>query len=449
MRPGFGKLEMKEALVFACLFGQGGGLDLSWVWDWAANVQSSAKEEDSDSWIAGSGRGRPPLGPDLSTPTLGGRTVPVLELESFKTELFRTNFSHQRPFVLRGLAGRWPAARAWRWRSLADPGGPYAELGKVPALEAIFPPSGRPLAQEGALFLDGLLARPPLSEDCPLDAVSGQDGYRAGLLGENFLPRLNQAWLAALAKAKAEGLVDQKFEAVESIHNYFIAGPAGSGGMLHVDPEATAFWNALVHGRKRWMFLRPEDIGALAASLKRASGALLEQILKLAANGTRRPRQLSSASLRKLLQKIPALKWFGELIPLLRDAGINFPHEEVVVSGGDIVYGPPGVFHIVLSLEDSIGCSEQLVDEGNLIKFVRNEEEDFEPLEAFLGCAAARAHWPALLRPLEAFCARAERAVREAAAARLGPAGGPLASAVEPQTEPATPGARPSPSTEL
>ena len=24
-------------------------------------------------------------------------------------------------------------------------------------------------------------------------------------------------------------------------------------------PDSTAYWNALVHGRKRWMFLKPED----------------------------------------------------------------------------------------------------------------------------------------------------------------------------------------------
>ena len=63
----------------------------------------------------------------------------------------------------------------------------------------------------------------------------------------------------------------------ESVQGFIIAGPAGAGGMLHVDPgwvrpkgnamiprsqhtsDSTAYWNALVHGRKRWLFLKPED----------------------------------------------------------------------------------------------------------------------------------------------------------------------------------------------
>ena len=64
----------------------------------------------------------------------------------------------------------------------------------------------------------------------------------------------------------------------ESVQGFIIAGPAGAGGMLHVDPglvwpkgsrmipgllhasDSTAYWNALVHGRKRWLFLKPEDV---------------------------------------------------------------------------------------------------------------------------------------------------------------------------------------------
>merc|ERR1712032_1304735 len=80
---------------------------------------------------------------------------------------------------------------------------------------------------------------------------------------------------------------------------------------------------------------------------------------------------------------------------------------------GELLYTPAGVnpdvrsYHVTLALEDSVGCSEQLVDEGNLVSFVENAQEEYDPEDAVLGCTVASKHWPDLLKPLSSFCAKA------------------------------------------
>mmetsp|Transcript_32360 Transcript_32360/g.75121 ORF Transcript_32360/g.75121 Transcript_32360/m.75121 type:complete len:433 (-) Transcript_32360:8-1306(-) len=411
--------------VFACPSRVTGWLDLRWAWAWVDLSSNDLPGEEGSPWIAGSGRARKALGPWASPPVFGGRQLTVVELASFSpraslTELFHANFSHKRAFVLRGLVAGWPAAGSWTWRQLVDPRGDYAAFhhSLLPALDRGFPPTRSGRVGE-AVFLDGLLQQLPFSTDCPVATVSGHDGQESGLLGENFIPRLRRAWRKALAEAQEAGLVRPDHKAADTIHAYLIFGAAGSGGTLHSDPDGTAFWNALVHGRKRWMFLQPAALGALAAAAVKVGGVVVQNILRLAHNQTQKLKQVTASKLRKLLQHIPAAEWFGSLMPLLADAGITFPHEEATVSSGDLIYGPPGVLHIVLALEDSIGCSEQLVDAGNLERFIRNEEEDYDPIDAFLACAAGRVHWPELLRPLEAFCARASAELKAVASEEL------------------------------
>ena len=44
---------------------------------------------------------------------------------------------------------------------------------------------------------------------------------------------------------------------------WFIYGVAGSGSPCHTDPIGTAAWNALLHGRKRWVMFHPSTPRAL------------------------------------------------------------------------------------------------------------------------------------------------------------------------------------------
>lgn len=117
---------------------------------------------------------------------------------------------------------------------------------------------------------------------------------------------------------------------------YLIVGMAGSGGVMHVDPHNEGFWNVVLTGRKRWFFL-------------------------------------SGAALGELLQKDPGIRerwninaheWFLNEYPIVQKSGVQF--EECVLKPGEMIYGPPGWYHIVLGLENSISVSEQLVTRVNL-----------------------------------------------------------------------------------
>jgi hypothetical protein len=46
-------------------------------------------------------------------------------------------------------------------------------------------------------------------------------------------------------------------------HRWFLVGAARSGSALHVDPWATAAWNTVVSGRKRWVLFPPGAARAL------------------------------------------------------------------------------------------------------------------------------------------------------------------------------------------
>ena len=40
-------------------------------------------------------------------------------------------------------------------------------------------------------------------------------------------------------------------------YRWLIAGPAKSGSVWHIDPNATSAWNAVISGCKKWMLFPP------------------------------------------------------------------------------------------------------------------------------------------------------------------------------------------------
>lgn len=334
------------------------------------------------------------------------RTVPKVDLSNFSLELFENDFHHKQPLVLTGLVPKWPATREWTWEQLTDPKGKYGRFQLDKHLTFYFSTH----AQNENLFLENIILQPPFAHDCPLQSVSQQGDGPKQILGRNFLPRLNKAWSEAKEEAIQEGLLEGDF--AESVQGFVIAGPAGAGGMLHIDPDWTSYWNALVHGRKRWMFLTHEELTSLADLV--ISKGLTQEVANLT-SPAKSGVQATPRYVKKLLKKLPAIIWFGKLLPLLQNAKVDFARQEVVVEAGELVYGPPDVWHVALALEDSICCSEQMIDEGNLLRFVQDEGQSYEPSFAYLGCQAGKKHWPELMEPLASFCERAEKDLRREA----------------------------------
>lgn len=391
---------------------------------WLFGEQVQARTHDVG-WMAGSGVGRPRLGDHYipSPATVPATAVPRVSVDDFNAEVFRANFSHRSPVVLTGVVSRWPATSRWSWRALTDEAGRYGPYGKALAewLPKYFVAPGRDpaLLKNETLFSDGLITQAPFSTECLVAQVTDQDGGESGILGGNFLPRLCASWPSARDNAVEAGLLlpakdgNSGDKACPLSHTYLIAGPAGAGGTLHQDPDSTAYWNAVVHGRKRWMFIEPAELHLLASALV-LDPVLRSNVLRLAEGGPASAASWTGSArmMWDVLQTIPAIRWFGTLMPLLEKSNVMFQHQDVIVEAGELIYGPPNLLHIVLALEDSIGCSEQIVDAGNLADWVRDPHSVYSPEDVHLACMAASMNWPELVTPFQKLCMRAARELR-------------------------------------
>jgi hypothetical protein len=100
----------------------------------------------------------------------------------------------------------------------------------------------------------------------------------------------------------------------------FTIGPAGSGSHPHVHYGA---WNALVHGRKRWIMWAPS--------------VLKEHDVNVT---------------------MPAVEFFTDVLPIMTKR--NEQIYEFIQEAGEIVFVPDQWGHAVLNLEPSVGASRQL-----------------------------------------------------------------------------------------
>jgi histone arginine demethylase JMJD6 len=108
-------------------------------------------------------------------------------------------------------------------------------------------------------------------------------------------------------------------------HRWLVAGPPRSGSGVHVDPLATAAWNTLLAGRKRWALFPPGTPAALVA-----------------------PREAG------LGREAP--DWFARVYPRARAPGWPGPPVlDCVQEAGETVYVPGGWWHAVLNLPSSDG----------------------------------------------------------------------------------------------
>jgi hypothetical protein len=126
-------------------------------------------------------------------------------------------------------------------------------------------------------------------------------------------------------------------------HRWLIAGPRRSGSAFHKDPNASSAWNALVRGRKAWVFYPPGStppgvvVGGEFGSDVATPASVMEWYVDFFAQHRRR------------------LRAGGADAPL---CGVQEP--------GDVVFVPAGWWHQVLNLEDSVAVTHNFVSPRNL-----------------------------------------------------------------------------------
>jgi len=129
-----------------------------------------------------------------------------------------------------------------------------------------------------------------------------------------------------------------------------LIGMEGSGSKLHVDPNLTSAWNALLYGQKRWILLKdlPEDIA-------------------------------------KATENTTAKEWFTNVYPKL-SSDVEFL--ECIQNPGEIVFVPAGWWHAVLNVGETIAIAGSFLEHQNEeilneLRRLRERQQQKQILQAF------------------------------------------------------------------
>jgi len=121
-------------------------------------------------------------------------------------------------------------------------------------------------------------------------------------------------------------------------YRFFTFGPSGSGEKLHMENNLP-FFDVLIHGMRRWLLVKSEEVDKVAAKAKEAMEF----------------RQTS------------AYMFFEEKLPeLVEEFGLK-NYVEVNQEPGDVMVVPQGWYRVSLSLADSISYYEQLLKSDKII----------------------------------------------------------------------------------
>ena len=253
-------------------------------------------------------------------------TLPRVDARLVSAEEFAATYEDRRmPCIITHAMEAWPAfqGRRWTWESLRERFSSHKF--KVGSDD-----DGYAVRLQMKHFCD-YVADTELSgaaaDDSPLYVFDGTFGDRAGskeLLQDYEVPPYFSEDLF--------GIVGEKRRPP---YRWVVFGPARSGSSLHIDPLATAAWNALLAGRKRWVLLPPE---VPRASCKPRGQGLDGE----------------------------AVTWFTRVLPLCRAP--DWPHArplEAVQRAGEIMFVPHGWWHAVLNLDHTLAVTQNYCSSSN------------------------------------------------------------------------------------
>lgn len=124
-------------------------------------------------------------------------------------------------------------------------------------------------------------------------------------------------------------------------YQFFTFGPSGSGDKLHAE-NGLPFFDVLIHGSRRWLLLKEEEMERVAQKAREA----LE------------------------FDKTSAYMFFEEKLPELKEEFGLKKYVECNQNAGDLVIVPSGWFRVSLSLADSISYYETLLSEKRTLEIV-------------------------------------------------------------------------------
>eukprot|EP00834_Sanchytrium_tribonematis_P001703 NODE_44_length_33449_cov_1.575742.p3 type:complete len:417 gc:universal NODE_44_length_33449_cov_1.575742:11224-12474(+) len=241
--------------------------------------------------------------------------VPVIEDPSLEEFL---HFERQQiPCLVKGGCNKWLALKLWTWENFSSLCG-----------DTLF--QAEQLDIKMSDFLLYALGSP--KDEAPI--------Y---LFDKHFIanvPELSQHFEVP------EYFIDDLFQHLPERPDFrwIIVGPERSGSTFHKDPNMTSAWNAVIKGKKLWIFCPPNVTP---------------------------PGIYPSPDGGDVTTPVSLMDWY-----------INYKDQckclEVIAEEGDIMYIPSGWWHMVINLEPSIAITQNYVNRFNLLKvlkFLKNKKD--------------------------------------------------------------------------
>eukprot|EP00922_Rhytidocystis_sp_ex-Travisia-forbesii_P039160 GHVS01058283.1.p1 GENE.GHVS01058283.1~~GHVS01058283.1.p1 ORF type:complete len:613 (-),score=70.52 GHVS01058283.1:169-2007(-) len=153
---------------------------------------------------------------------------------------------------------------------------------------------------------------------------------------------------------------------------WFCIGPERSGTTIHIDPLGTSAWNALVRGTKRWVLMSPDVPRRAAKGLDVKLRGEDDEAIVWFHRVLPRIKSTYFASDEKQLYEQPT-NLSDDGIPvekIMKTRENDSQHQgyriiECLQKAGDVIFVPPGWWHAVVNIEDTIGCTQNYVSYAN------------------------------------------------------------------------------------
>lgn len=258
--------------------------------------------------------------------------LPRVHRDDITPEEFFERFAFPgRPCIVEGALDRWPAMERWGLENiLRDYRQTSFKVGEDD--------KGRKLRMKVKHFLDYMQYQ---QDDNPLylfETKCEGDAQARRLLEDFGVPDLFPHDFFDLVAPQSK-----------PPFRWWSIGPRRSGTTVHADPLGTSAWNAVTHGRKRWVLFEP----AVPAKVAKGKGLV-----------------------DKATEDDEAVMYFAYILPRIKAKHPDVRVYEAVQGPGDVIFVPSDWWHGVLNLEDTVAVTQNYVGLDNFdIVWVRARKE--------------------------------------------------------------------------
>jgi hypothetical protein len=264
---------------------------------------------------------------------LRSSTMPTVNAADLSVAEFERRFEKANmPVVIKGLASSWPAVGGWTPAELERRFGDRVfEAGGFQMPMKRYIRYAAAVKDDQPLYLfdkKAMDTAPELLREYSVPAMFTEDRDCFSVLGE---ARPSRRWL--------------------------IVGPDRSGSTFHKDPNATCAWNAVLHGRKRWIMYPPDQQppgvhASIDGAEVAAPMALTEWLLDFyGAAASQRAREAAKRSkLADGTRPGPGGSEAGPVYPV-----------ECTAEPGDVVFVPRGWWHTAINIGTTVAITQNYV----------------------------------------------------------------------------------------